>query len=199
MKKIICSKVETLVQSDLDKVVGGGSWSDRANQAACTTLGGGSNCGGCSSKAQSVHDAVSKSSTSSKNYTGGCNVRSGSSSSSSHSSRVICTHFYKKGMLPGDIWRADLEFTSKHLSTTTVKGYHYWAVPYVALMRKSAFFEKVMFPLAKYRAYELAYQMNIRQKGSLRGKLIRLVCEPVCYTIGLFCEQKEWKQLWVAE
>ncbi|MFA0482427.1 hypothetical protein AB4648_27555, partial [Vibrio splendidus] len=112
-------------------------------------------------------------------------------------SRVICTHFYQKGMLDRNVWRADLEFTELKLSKTTVKGYHYWAVPYVELMRKYSFFEKIMFPIAKFRAIELAYQMNVVDKGSLRGKLIRALIEPSCYLIGLFCEQKDWKKLWV--
>ena len=72
--------------------------------------------------------------------------------SSSCSSRVICTHFYRKGMLNQAVWRADMAFTFKNLSPTTVRGYHVWAIPYVRLMRKSQLAEKLMFPIAKYRA-----------------------------------------------
>jgi len=117
--------------------------------------------------------------------------------STSGRSRVICTHFYRKGMIEKDVWRADLEYTQNHLTSTTVRGYHFWAVPYVELMRKNSLYEKIMFPLAKYRAIELAYQMNVLDKGSFRGKLIRLIMEPICFMIGLFCEQKDWEKLWV--
>ncbi|MEF1255443.1 hypothetical protein [Vibrio sp. M260112] len=112
-------------------------------------------------------------------------------------SRVICTHFYQKGMIERNIWRADLEFTQQNLSATTVRGYHYWAIPYVELMRNHSFFEKIMLPIAKYRAIELAYQMNVLDKGSIRGKLIRAIFEPACFVIGSFCEQKDWQRLWV--
>lgn len=121
---------------------------------------------------------------------------SGGGSGGGGSSRVICTHFYKKGMIDKETWRADLEYTFKHLSSTTVRGYHYWAVPYVSLMRKHAFFEKVMYPIAKHRADELAYQVGMREKGSLLGKLVRVLFEPTCFVIGLFCQQKDWEQLW---
>lgn len=197
-KKVICSKVETLRQEDLHKVVGGSSDTDRMQSGICTALTGGkagngkgassgSPCDGCGSQAKTMHDAAHHSS-------------SGSSGGSSRgSSRVICTYFYKKGLLDKDTWRADLEFTEQHLSSTTVRGYHFWAIPYVELMRKHSLAEKIMLPIAKYRAYELAHKMGIRRKGSTRGKLIRLILEPSCYLIGLFCEQKDWEKLWAKQ
>lgn len=127
------------------------------------------------------------------------NSQSGGGSGGGGSSRVICTHFYKKGMIDNATWRADLEYTFKHLSSITVRGYHYWAIPYVSLMRQHTFFEKVMYPIAKHRADELAYQVGMREKGSIRGKLVRLIFEPSCFVIGLFCQQKDWEQLWTSK
>jgi hypothetical protein len=120
----------------------------------------------------------------------------GSTSSSSGSSRVICTHFYKKGDIARDVWKADLKFTQENLSETTVRGYHYWAIPYVNLMRRSKMAEAIMRPIAQWRAQELAYQMGVVDKGSVKGKLVRLVLEPVCYAIGCMVEQKDFNQLW---
>jgi hypothetical protein len=213
MKKVICSKVQTLNQSDLDKVAGGERQSDRSvsgslgmskgmsdkvNGGLCKALGGGDNCQGCGTGAKNARDTMSAANkpSTTRSDVCGCNSRCSDNRGGGGSSRVICTHFYRKGMLDKDIWLADLQFTEQHLSKTTVKGYHYWAVPYVELMRKNPTFEKVMLPFAKYRAYELAYKMGVRTKGSIRGKLIRLACEPMCYLIGLFCEQKEWNKLW---
>lgn len=115
---------------------------------------------------------------------------------SSSCSRVICTHFYRKGMLGQSVWRANMAFTFKNLSPTTVRGYHVWAIPYVRLMRKSQLAEKLMFPIAKYRAQELAYQMGVVEKGCWRGKLIRLVLEPICCTLGVFATEQSWESLW---
>ncbi|MBX2879821.1 MAG: hypothetical protein KTR32_07810 [Granulosicoccus sp.] len=123
-------------------------------------------------------------------------TESNSGGSSGGEGRVICTHFYKKGMFNRDIWRSDLEFTAKYLSPTTVRGYQYWAIPYVKLMRQSQLAEKLMYPLAKHRANELAYQLGRRECGSLRGKAIRLFLEPVCFAIGAVVAQKDWSGLW---
>ena len=110
--------------------------------------------------------------------------------------RVICTHFYRKGMISTAVWRADMSFTMKRLSPTTVRGYQYWAIPYVHLMRKSPLAEKIMFPLAKWRAEELAYQEGVLEKGNIKGKIVRAVFEPICFAIGLFVGEQNWKSLW---
>jgi hypothetical protein len=111
-------------------------------------------------------------------------------------SRVICTHFYRKGEMDRNMWRADLEFTFKHLSPTTVRGYQYWAIPYVKLMRKSKLAEDIIRPLAFARAKELTYQMGRSPKGSVFGKVVRLVCEPICFSVGLFVGEQNWQALW---
>ena len=111
-------------------------------------------------------------------------------------SRVICTHFYRKGMMPRDVWRADMEYTFNYLSPATVRGYQYWAIPYVRLMRKSPLAEKIMYPLMMSRAEELAYKMGVLEKSNWSGKLVRLVFEPICFAIGLFVGEQDWKSLW---
>jgi hypothetical protein len=116
--------------------------------------------------------------------------------SSANGSRVICTHFYKKGLIGRDVWRADLEYTFKNLSKTTIRGYHFWAIPYVRLMRESAVAERIMLPLAVWRADELAFQMGVKSTGSLKGKLVRLIGESVCFSIGLFVGDGDWESLW---
>jgi hypothetical protein len=119
-----------------------------------------------------------------------------SSSTSSSSSRVVCTHFYSKGEIQKDVWRADLAFTKANLSETTVRGYHFWAVPYVRLMRRSELAEKIMRPIALHRAQELAYQMGVVDKGSWRGKLARLALEPLCFAIGTCVGASDYMALW---
>ena len=111
--------------------------------------------------------------------------------------RVICTHFLKKGMIDKELWRSDLEFTFKYLSPQTVRGYQYWAIPYVKLMRKSKLAEKIMLPFAKARAEELSYQLGKRKSGNIFGKFVRLVGESICYTIGAFVGEQDWEKLWI--
>jgi len=110
--------------------------------------------------------------------------------------RVICTHLMRQGLLDPAIWRADLAFTYKHLSPTTVRGYHLWAIPYVRLMRKSPLAQKLMRPLATWRAEELAYQMGVLQKSNWKGKVVRWICEPICFALGIFAKEQNWQGLW---
>lgn len=114
----------------------------------------------------------------------------------SGSSRVICTHFYQKGMLSRKLWRADMEYTLKHLPQSMVNGYHLWAIPYVKLMRKSPLAEKLMYPIAYHRAREIAYQMGYASKGSIRGKIFRAILEPICLFLGMFTKEHQYQELW---
>jgi hypothetical protein len=117
----------------------------------------------------------------------------------SASGRVICTHFYRKSRFDAELWRADMEFTYRYLSQKTIRGYQYWAIPYVRLMRRSKVAESLIFPLALWRAEELAYRMGRRAKGNWKGKLVRLIGEPTCYLIGNFVGEQNWQKLWTEE
>ena len=123
----------------------------------------------------------------------------GAGTSGASSGRVVCTHFFRKGMIERDVWRADIEFTATQLSARTVRGYQYWAIPYVKLMRRSALAEKIMYPLAVWRAEELAFKMGKRTRGNWKGKLVRAIGEPICYAIGMFVGEQNWQQLWVEQ
>lgn len=116
--------------------------------------------------------------------------------SNKNNSRVICTHFYQKGMLSRELWRADMEYTLQYLPQSMVNGYHLWAIPYVRLMRKSPLAEKLMYPIAYHRAREIAYQMGYLEKGSIRGKIFRAILEPVCAFLGMFTTERKYQELW---
>ena len=127
---------------------------------------------------------------------GGGGAHAGGGGGGGGGGRVICTHFYRKGEMSHAMWRSDLEFTFKHLSPATIRGYQYWGIPYVKLMRKSKLAEDIMRPIALHRAKELSYQMGKIPKGSLFGKVVRLVLEPICFGIGLFVGEQNWQSLW---
>jgi hypothetical protein len=109
-------------------------------------------------------------------------------------SRVICTHLVKVGKMDRALWRADIEFT-RYLSEATVRGYHFWAIPYVRLMRRYAFAEAIVAPLAIARAKEVAHVMNLRDCGSFLGRLVRIVGEPACWLLGTFVQAQDWRSL----
>ena len=113
-----------------------------------------------------------------------------------NNSRVICTYFYKKDMLSTDLWRADMEYTRKYISEQTIRGYHFWAIPYVKWMNRSKLAESFILPLAKWRAEEISFKLGERSKPNYKGKIIRLIGEPICWIIGLFVSEQNWEILW---
>lgn len=176
------TRLRVLTPEEMSMVAGGG-WKGRADAIGGAFAGGA--IGGYSSGLNTTQSIGV-----------GIGAAIGTGTSGASSGRVICTHFYRKGMIDSSVWRADIEFTAKRLSATTVRGYQYWAIPYVRLMRKSPLAEKLMFPLALWRAQELAFKMGQRPRGSYRGKLVRLVGETVCFLIGCCVHQKDWRTLW---
>lgn len=111
-------------------------------------------------------------------------------------SRVICTHFLAAGQMDRRLWALDMRFTASHLSPVVERGYHFWAIPYVRLMRKYHWAEKIMLPLALWRAEEIAYQMGEAPTPNYKGKLIRLVGESTCWFIGCFVPKQDWRSLY---
>ena len=100
------------------------------------------------------------------------------------SSRVICTELVRQGLMASSLQRLDIAYTLKHLSPATVRGYHAWAVPYVRLMKRSKLATRLVEPFARWRAEEIAYQMKGRPRPHYRGKLVRLIGEPMCWGLG---------------
>lgn len=111
--------------------------------------------------------------------------------------RVICTYLYQNKLMDKDLWEMDLEFT-KNISNETINGYHYWAIPYVELMRKHQWAVKLAQPLAQARAEEVAYQLGKRKNGNFFGKIVRLIGEPICFAIGMFVGEQDWQKLYKA-
>jgi len=114
------------------------------------------------------------------------------------SSRVICTELYKQGKLDRELYRMDVVYTAKYLSPITVRGYHYWAVPMVVKMRSSTLLTNVFEYLTIARAKEIAHIVKPQEykKRSVLGYIIKNVGEAICYSIGLFTDQKDWTVLY---
>lgn len=129
--------------------------------------------------------------------------RTASSGSSGGSSggRVICTYFYLNGEISKDYYYADFEYTLTRIHPNTVKGYHFWAVPYVEKLyqQSNTWLEKIIRPVAINRAEELAYQMGVRAKPNYLGKFFRALIEPVCFVIGAFVKETDYTRLYTKE
>lgn len=109
--------------------------------------------------------------------------------------RVICTELHAQGLLDADLYALDVAYTPG-LHPAVVRGYHWWAIPYVRLMRRSATAIAIAKPLATWRARAIAYELG---KGPFcwRGAVVRAIGEPLCFAIGLFVPASDWTQLYV--
>lgn len=180
------SGVALLDDQDLDIVNGGGNVGEALNHGAMGAAVGGALGAPFGDKGMAIGAAAGAA----------FGMGYGAGKGGGKGDRVICTHFMRKGLMDQALWRADIAFTRQHLPAAMVRGYHLWAIPYVRLMRRSPWAEKLMLPLALWRAEEIAFHMGLREKGNWKGKLLRWTGEPVCWLIGKVTPEQDWESLW---
>jgi hypothetical protein len=109
--------------------------------------------------------------------------------------RVICNELMRQNIMTRKQVILDYKFTRDFLTPTHVNGYHVWAVWMVKQMRKGKFV-KFWKHVAGHRANEIAYIYGERDKPDYLGKVYRRLLEPLCWSIGLFCNQSDWSVLY---
>ena len=92
----------------------------------------------------------------------------------------------------------DVVYTARKLPTTLVRGYHYWAVPMVPIIRKNKLVCDIFEYLTLKRAEEIAHIVDpiTYPKSTFTGRLIKTVGEAICYGIGKFVKQKDYSVLY---
>lgn len=96
---------------------------------------------------------------------------------------VICTELLRQGKMSKELYDIDIEF-SRNLSITILKGYRFWAIPYVKAMRRSK-------TLTKWAAFFAIRRAESLRGNSIFGSCFRKVFEPACFVIGLFVQEKD--------
>jgi len=109
--------------------------------------------------------------------------------------RVICNELMKQGLLSKEDVILDYRFTRDYLTPQHVNGYHLWAVWVVKQMRKGRMVSFWKY-IAQSRANEIAYIYGKKDKPDYVGKAIRIIGEPVCWFLGLFCKKTDWSTLY---
>jgi hypothetical protein len=108
---------------------------------------------------------------------------------------VICTLLYARGDLPPDIYRADVDYGVKHVSTDTLRGYRAWAAPLVGLAQeRPAVYVLVRF-LGRRWAYHMAYLMGAFPKPNWVGAVLLRTVKPACTALGMSMRHwRAWKR-----
>jgi len=112
--------------------------------------------------------------------------------------RVICNELQRQGVMSRQNVLLDYRFTRDYLTPQHVNGYHIWAVHVVKQMRKGRGV-KLWRHLAQHRANEIAYIYGKRDKPDYLGKIYRKILEPICWSVGFFCEKTDWSVLYKAK
>jgi len=107
--------------------------------------------------------------------------------------RVICTELHKAGEMSTVDWIRDTRFTFKTLTQKHVKGYLFWAVPTVKLMKKYPLYRKIWKHLAQHRANDIAWRLD-EGKFDLLGRIYAGIGEPLCWLIGNCVSDKNIKE-----
>jgi len=138
-------------------------------------------------------------------YVNGVLVNESSSSSNDSSSSsddddgetVICTVYSDTGYLSKDIWNLDKRYGTLvyRNDPELMRGYHVWGVPFANFLRKKTFtsklFRKIMWPIVKAWAEEMAHNMNPKKyKPNYFGKLIKVIGEPFSRLCALITKIK---------
>ena len=109
--------------------------------------------------------------------------------------RVICNELMRQGIMTRKQVVLDYKFTEDYLTPQHVAGYHVWAVWMVKQMRKGRLVN-FWTHVAGHRANEIAYIYGERDKPDYLGKVYRKVLEPICWSIGFFCQKTDWTVLY---
>ena len=110
---------------------------------------------------------------------------------------VVCTESFRQGLIKEDLFRDEvhINLNIRKLSTDTIRGYHYIAIPIVRRMRTDPVFAKKMAKWANDYC-----QMIVNNKWSLRGCFAKWIGEKLCFVIGVLGSKSiDYKILYEAQ
>jgi hypothetical protein len=112
---------------------------------------------------------------------------------------VICTELFKQGLMDRKTFMADFNYGVEVLRQRphVYWGYRYMADPIVKMMRKSRLVTKLV------SFFVLPWAKNTAGEENLMGKVIGVICEPICGIVGktiiFLGERHENKKAYVTE
>lgn len=122
-------------------------------------------------------------------YNGNCPASWGCSSSG----KILCGHYFNRGILSYELYIGDLEF-AQNVSQQTKLGYWFWAVPLTKYLNNNpnGLVEKIVQPFVLGWATEMAYRTGYSNKGNLLGLFLLKAISPIASFIGKFVKEKDW-------
>lgn len=104
--------------------------------------------------------------------------------------KVICTHYHSKGMLSDYLYEGETIY-AELIDPRIMTGYHYWAIPTVKWLKNNTWVDPIIAPLVRGWATEVNYRLDRLEKGSVVGKVLLGIAEPVSVWIADYVVPKE--------
>ena len=99
----------------------------------------------------------------------------------------ICTALYEMGQMPIGIYKYDQRY-GQSVNRRIYNGYSVWGKPIARKMRNRGLLYKIITPIAKRWAEQMAFDISKGKVGKKRYsiKIMKFLGETICYGIGLF-------------
>ena len=109
------------------------------------------------------------------------------------SGKVLCTYYYKRGMLPEHVYQGDVVYSERIDTTESHKAYHAWAKPMIEYIdaNRGGWVDHIAFFLVERWANEMASRTEYGGESNVVGWLLRTVGEPLHHLIGSFMPTPE--------
>ena len=109
-------------------------------------------------------------------------------------SKILCTYYNGRGMLPDRILEGDLAYATT-IPLEIGRAYRAWAKPLIGYLKKNegGWVDRFMHGMVTSWANEMAYRTGHAEKGSLIGRILSVVGEPLHYVAGRFLPADEYE------
>lgn len=111
-------------------------------------------------------------------------------------SKVICSELVRQGLMSQRARDVCALYAARHLDEHFERGYHFWALPCVRLMRRSGTFTKVISFLTKHRTTEVVFRMGISLRRTLLGRVVCHLHDRFCAILGRFVQPADVRTLY---
>lgn len=99
--------------------------------------------------------------------------------------KIVCTNLAVKKKISYSDWVLDVSYFKSENSEEIKSGYHIWAQPLLAIMKKNSVAENVVTHCARWLIEDIKYKKGLRSSCHKRGFLLRhFVFNPFSWCLG---------------
>lgn len=116
------------------------------------------------------------------------------------SGRVVCTELVRQGLMSAEELHTDIDYTFSHLTSTHVRGYHFWAKPYARLMKRKDWRGRaathIIKPFVLSRSHAIRRHLGMTDQFTLFGEASKIFFEGMSFIFGVFVAETEQSSIY---